>query len=225
VIARLRTLLPPALGVHGVTTARDAITTLREKTVKVALIDYELPDVTAAQFTSQLKLLQPSTVLLAMTLRGSAPPGVLAAEARAKGFADVLFKPFSPESIEDFLQQHFAPKDVLSREDNVLKVPAFAGSAERQEKYFTQLASLIAPELETIASACFAGAVLDLSRAPFNAERIPRLMKQVGEKAKAMGLNLCLVGSPEVRAALREFEETKDLRIFGGLAEARAEAG
>lgn len=225
VIKKVRSIVPEHVSVHGVTSGQAALAASRDRVCRVALIDYELPDVNAALLASQLKMLQPHAALIAMMVRTQTPANDLLNEAKAKGFSDVLFKPFNQESIEDLLLQYFDRQDTISREDNVLKVSAFSGKPERLDRYFSRLATLIAPELQTIASACFEGVVIDLSKAPPNAEKLPRLMAQVGIKAKEMGLSVCLVGPNEVRDVLKVYEETKTMPIFAAVAEARAEVG
>jgi CheY-like chemotaxis protein len=220
---RLRSLLPPHVTMHSVTSAQAGLAACRERVCRVILIDYELPDVNSGQLAEQLRVIEPHAVFVALALKATDAKAFLE-EARSKGFTDVLYKPISPENIEDFMLQYFDKQDLLARADNVLSVSPYTGRADRIERYFKRLEGLFAPELETIASACFEDVVVDLSKVTPNADRLPRLLAGVNERASDVGLKLRLLGNAELKKVLSGYEETKSLPCFSDLNELKAAA-
>lgn len=218
---RLKTMLPPHVTINAFTSAQAALTAAKDRVFRVMVVDTSIPDVDSAVLAGQLRILQPQAAMVALALKTT---NDVSAEFKSQGFQDVLFKPFTPESIEDFVLQYFDKQDLLVCEDNLLKVGAFVGRRERLERYFTRLGALLPPALEKVAAACYEDAIVDLSKASVVPDRLPRLMVHVAEKAKAFGLQLRLVGSAEVGKALAGFQETRDMPIFPSVQEARAEA-
>jgi two-component system, cell cycle response regulator len=219
---RLRALLPQHVTMHSVTSAQAGLAACRERVCRVILIDYELADVNSGLLASQMRVIEPHAVFVALALKSSNPVAFVD-EVRAKGFSDVLYKPISPENIEDFMLQYFDKQDLLSREDNLLRVSAYVGKQDRIERYFSRLDGLFAPELETIASACFEDVVVDLSKAATH-DRLPKLMASIADKAADVGLKVRLVGTGELKKLLSGYEETKSLPVFPDVGEARAAA-
>ncbi|MFT3710952.1 MAG: response regulator [Archangium sp.] len=220
---RLRSLLPPHVTMHSVTSAQAGLSACRERVCRVILIDYELPDVNSGQLAEQLRVIEPHAVFVALALKAADGKAFLE-EARGKGFSDVLYKPISPENIEDFMLQYFDKQDLLARADNVLSVSAYTGRADRIERYFKRLEGLFAPELETIASACFEDVVVDLSKVAANSERLPRLLAGVNERASDVGLKVRLLGNAELKKVLSGYEETKSMQCFADMNELKAAA-
>ncbi len=223
VAKRLRALLPSHVTLHAVMSAQAALAACKERVCRVILVDYDLPDVSAALLSTQLKVLQPHAAVVALALK---PPNTaqFVSEVQAKGFADALYKPFSPETMEDFVQQYFDKQDLLVREDNLVRLGSFNGKPERMERYFTRLDSLFPPALETIAAACFEGVVVDLSQATLHPERMPRLLASVSSRCSNMGLRVLVVGGTDVKKLLGGYEETKGIPCFADTTSAKAQA-
>jgi two-component system, cell cycle response regulator len=222
VAKRLRSLLPSHVTLEGFTSAPSALGACRDRVYRVVLVDNSIPEVDSAVLAGQIKLLQPHATVLALALRST---NDVAAELKSQGFADVLFKPFTPESVQDFVMQFFDKQDFLSREDNVLKVGAFTGKADRADQYFTRLATLFPTALENVAAACFEDAIIDLTQAPTQAEKLPKVIAAAAEKAGSVGLTLRLIGPATMTKLLSGFEETRSIKVFPSLAEARSGAG
>ncbi|MBX7100562.1 MAG: response regulator [Myxococcaceae bacterium] len=220
VAKRLRTLLNPQVSMLGVASAQAALAACREHPFKVILVDYEFAEVANAQFVSQLKLLCPGAAIIAMPLKPETPAKLLA-EVKAKGFSDCFYKPFSPESVEDFSATHFDRQDFLVRKDDLLTVSGFVNKPERFVRYFGRLEALFPPALEGVASDCFSDAFIDLSAIPPLGE-IARVLAAVAMKAKALGVGVKLIGPPELRKVLNNFEETKAMALFSDLSKARS---
>ncbi len=218
---KLRTMLPPHVTLNAFTSAQSALGACREKVYRVVLVDTEIPDVNSSVLAQQIRVLQPHAAVVALALRTA---NDVAKEVREQGFDDVLFKPFRPELIDDFLLHYFDNQEFLAVEDNVLRIAPFQGRADRVDRFYGRIHAVYAEALEKVAAACYDEAVLDAGQPPLEGDRFPKLVNAVAAKAREFGMSLAVVGPPEIRKALGAYEETKDLRVFGSLQEARAGA-
>lgn len=216
---KLRSMLPPHVTMNAYTSAVQALAACREKVFKVVLIDTEIPDVNSTVLAQQLRVLQPHAAVLALSLRTA---NDAAGEVKDQGFDSVLFKPFRPENIDDFMLAYFDNQDFLQVEDNVLKVAPFTGKADRVERFFRQLDTVYPDALEKVAAACYDEVVLDLGAPPSEADKLAKFVIHVAEKSKEFGMSLSLVGPEPARKALAGFTETKELRFYPTIQEARA---
>ncbi|MFO0728236.1 MAG: response regulator [Myxococcota bacterium] len=216
---KLRSMLPAHLTVHGCVSAQSALNACRERVFRVILLDSDIPDVNSVALLSQLKLLQPHAAILSLTLRSATDA---TEEALECGYVDVLYKPFDKNAIEDFLLKYFDNQELLTTDDNILKVGAFTGSEDRLDRYFQRLGALIQDAMEKLAAACFDAAILDLSAICLRADHTPRLVINVEKQAKKVGLTLKLVGTPETANMMKSFTETAAIPFFPALAEAKA---
>lgn len=221
VAKRLRSLLPTHITLQAVTSAQAALASARDRVCRVVLIDFDLPDVNSGLLATQLRLLQPHAAIVALALKPENPPALLA-EAKTRGFSDILYKPFHTEAVDDFVLQFFDRQDLLTREDNVLRVAPYVGKPERMDRYFLRLERLLPDALETIASACFEDVIMDLSNASTHPDKLPRFIAGVAGKAHDFGLSLRVSGTQAVKDLLGGFEETKNLPFFADLSAAKA---
>jgi two-component system cell cycle response regulator len=217
---RLRGMLPNHLTMNGFTSAQSALASAREKVYRVVLVDTDIPDVNSAVLAQQVKVLQPHAAFIALALRTSSADQ--SKELRDQGFGDVVYKPFTQDHIDDFLVQYFDNQDFLTNEDNVLKVAPFVGKPERLDRYFGRLAQLFPSVLNKVASACYDEVVVDLAAAPTQGDRLPKLLVSLVGQSKEMGMAMSVVGTPEIQKLLASFEETRGIKYFGTLQEARA---
>lgn len=218
---KLRTMLPNHVTLAGFTSAQSALGSCREKVYRVILIDTEIPDVNSPVLAQQIRMLQPHAAILALALRTA---NDVSKEVREQGFDGVMFKPFRPDSIDDFLGQHFDNQEFLIIEDNVLKVAPFTGKADKIERFYAKLNVAFPDALEKVAAACYDEVILDLGASPMEGDQLPKSVNAVASKSKAFGMTLLLVGPAELRKVLNAYEETKDLKLFGSLQEAKAGA-
>jgi DNA-binding response OmpR family regulator len=217
---RLRGMLPAHLTMNAYTSAQSALAAARERVYRVVIVDTEIPDVNSAVLAGQIKVLQPHAAFVALALRTAADPSK---ELKEQGFTDLLHKPFTQDNVDDFLVQYFDNQDFLHTEDNVLKMTPFTGKPERLEKYLARLGQLFPDVLNKVAAACYEAVILDLGgAASFPGDRLPKLLLGVAGQAKGMGMELSVVGPPDVQKLLGGFEETKGIRVFGTVQEARA---
>jgi DNA-binding response OmpR family regulator len=219
---KLRSLLPAHLSMNAFTSAAQALGACREKVFKVVLVDTEIPDVNSTVLAQQVRVLQPHAAILALSLR-TANDAV--GEVKDQGFDSVLFKPFRPETIDDFMLAYFDNQDFLQVEDNVLKLAAFTGKADRVDRFFRQLHSVYRDALEKVAAACYDEVVLDLGAPPGEADKLAKFVLEVADRSKEFGMSLCLVGPEPAKKALAGFTETKELRFYPTVQEARSGGG
>jgi two-component system, cell cycle response regulator len=217
---RLRGMLPNHLSMNGFTSAQSALASAREKLYRVVLIDTEIPDVNSAVLAQQIKVLQPHGAFVALALRTAS--NEQAKELKEQGFGDVLYKPFTQDHVDDFLVQYFDNQDFLTNDDNLLKVAPFNGKPERLDRYFGRVAQLFPTVLSKVAAACYEEVVFDLSNVPTQGDRLPKLLVSVAEQVKEVGMGMSVVGTPDVQKVLAQFEETRAIRYFGSVQEARA---
>ena len=167
----------------------------------------------------QIRVLQPHAAMVALALRTS---NDATKEVRDQGFDDVVFKPFRPEVVDDFLLRYFDNQDFLQVEDNVLKLAPFSGKADKVDRFYGRLSGVFPGALEKVAAACYDEVVLDLGTPPLEGDRLPKMILSVAEKSTEFGMSLLVVGPAEVRKILGGYTETKDLKFYGSVQEARA---
>jgi DNA-binding NtrC family response regulator len=216
---RLRSMLPQHLSMNAFASAQSALSAARDRVYRVVIIDTDIPDVSSAVLAQQIKVLQPHAAFVALALRTTADQ---AKELKDQGFADVLYKPFSQDHVDDFLVQYFDNQESLTNEDNLLRIAPFVGKPERLERYFGRLAQLFPNVLNKVASACYDTVVVDVGAAPPQGERLAKLMITVAGQARDMGMELSVIGTADTQKLLAGFEETKAIRFFSSAQEARA---
>ena len=218
---RLRGMLPNHLTMNGFTSAQSALASAREKVYRVVLVDTDIPDVNSAVLSQQIKVLQPHAAFMALALRTNTDQ---TKELKDQGFTDVMYKPFTQDHVDDFLVQYFDNQEFLTSEDNLLKVAPFLGKPERLERYYGRLAQLFPAVLNKVASACYEEVIVDLAQVPSQGDRLPKLLVTVAGQAKEVGMSMSVVGTADVQKSLASFEETRGIRWFGSVQEARAAA-
>jgi DNA-binding response OmpR family regulator/anti-anti-sigma regulatory factor len=214
---RLRQMVPEHLSVAGALNAQTAIAACRDRGVRAILIDNDMPDVNSVALMRQVRALQPKAVVLALYVRTS--NNVLEV-AKTNGFDGVLMKPFDVGAVEDFLLQYFNSQDLVSKDDNVLKVSKFKGRENRLDSYFVEVVSNVTKYSEEIAAACYGEMVLDLSAVPPNAEKVARMMLDLNTRISKMGIEIRLVGSPEIAKTLKQYTETAQMPLYASVDEA-----
>jgi two-component system cell cycle response regulator len=218
---KLRGMLPEHVSLNGVTSAQAALQACRQKVFKIVLVDTEIPDVDSAVLAQQLKVLQPHAGFVALALRTT---NDVLSEVRAQGFGQVLFKPFSQDSVDDFLAQYFDNQDLLAADENVLKAATFNGRPERVDRYFGRIGESFPQVLNKVAAACFEDIVLDLTASPPAGEKVLKFLLSAADQAKQVGMRLSVVGTPELQKLMNSYTETQELHFYGSVQEARAAA-
>jgi two-component system cell cycle response regulator len=215
---KLRSMLPAHVSMNGCVSARDALQHCQERVYRVVVVDLVIPDVNSVALMNQLRALQPHAVMVALALRSAGDAG----DVKGQGFNDVVYKPFEPAAVDDFLSKHFEVDDVLSVDGNVLACAAFSGKEDKLDRYFTRLRTLCHESLEKLASACYDDTIFDLSAVPLRNDKIVRLLMDSDKEAKKLGIALRLVGTPEIKKVLGAVMETAAMPFYASRAEAQA---
>jgi CheY-like chemotaxis protein len=218
VAKKFRAAIPPHLSISSCVSAQAALNVCRERIFRVILIDNEIPDVDSSVLMNQLRVLQPHAAFLALALRSV---NKVQNEMKELGFDDVLFKPFTAEAIDDLLLRYFDNQDVVTKSENVLKVAAFKGRENRLPGYFVQISTVATKSVDDIAAACFAEVILDLSNLPAAGDKPTRLVLDLSERAKKVGVELRVVASGDVGKALAQYSDTASMHLFPSVAEAQ----
>ncbi len=216
---KLRTLLPPSLSMHAAMSAQAALQACRDKVCRVILIDTDMPDVNSVALMNQLRALQGHAAILAMPLRSA---NDVEKEAKQNGFDGCLVKPFQPDALEDLLLKYFDNQDLITCEDNVMRVGGFAGKDERLDRYYGRVVELSSAALEKVAAACFDDAIFDITQLPAKADKVARTVLEIQKQAKKLGLALRIAGTPELGKLLSGLTDTATIPFFASVSEARA---
>ncbi|MBI5067675.1 MAG: response regulator [Deltaproteobacteria bacterium] len=219
---RMRGMLPQHLTMNAYTSAQSALAAARDRVYRVVIVDTEIPDVNSPVLAGQIKVLQPHAAFVALALRTANDQ---TKELKDQGFSDVLYKPFTQDTVDDFLGQYFDNNDFLISEDNVLKVAPFNGKPERLERYVNRLNQLFPEVLNKVAAACYEDIVIDFGAGAMPGDRLPKLLIGVSGLVKSMGMEMSVVASADAQKMLSGFEETKAIKVYGSLQEARAALG
>ena len=216
---RLRTMIPEHLSLNTATSASAALGTCRERVYRIIMVDNDIPDVDSSSLMRQLRVMQPQAAFVMLSLRSVAKAQD---EAREAGFVGVIFKPFDQAALEEFLMRYFDNQELIAITENVISIAAFKGRENRLPGYFTQVTNLVAKAVEEIAAACFAEVIVDISQIPLLPEKTGRMVLQLSERTRKVGLEIRLVGPAEVSNNLKQLVETSDLPVFKTVEEAKA---
>jgi len=219
VAKRLRTMIPEHVTLSTATSASAALAICRERVFRIIMVDNDIPDVDSSSLMRQLRVMQPQAAFVMLSLRSVAKAQD---EAREAGFVGVIFKPFDQAALEEFLLRYFDNQELIAITDNVISISAFKGRENRLPGYFTQVTTLVSKAVEEIAAACFAEVIVDISQIPLLPEKTGRMVLQLSERTRKVGLEIRLVGSAEVSNNLKQLVETSDLPVFKTVEEAKA---
>ncbi|HET6146322.1 MAG TPA: response regulator [Polyangia bacterium] len=219
VAKRLRTMIPEHVTLSTATSASAALAICRERVFRIIMVDNDIPDVDSSSLMRQLRVMQPQAAFVMLSLRSMAKAQD---EAREAGFVGVIFKPFDQSALEEFLLRYFDNQELIAITDNVISISAFKGRENRLPGYFSQITTLVSKAVEEIAAACFAEVIVDISQIPLLPEKTGRMVLQLSERTRKVGLEIRLVGSAEVSNNLKQLVETSDLPVFKTVEEAKA---
>jgi CheY-like chemotaxis protein len=216
---RLRSMIPEAVSLRGVTTAHAALTAARDRTFRLILIDNDIPSTDSTSLMRQLRVVQPQAAFVSLTLRTVSKAQE---EARAAGFEATLFKPFDQVGLDELLQRFFDNQELLVINENVLAVAPFSGRETKLPTYFGQVWGKVPKAVEEMAAACFAEVVVDIAAMPVLPEQSARLVLQIKEHCRRVGMEMRLVGSLELQHVLRQLEDTADVPVYASISDAQS---
>lgn len=218
---KLRGLLPDHVSFNSCVSAQAALQLAREKVFRVVLVDSTLPDVNSVALMNQMRILQPHAQFVSMALRSEHGAE---AEALNHGFAGSLLKPFDGDGIADFMGAFFDNQDQVSIDDDMVTLHAFKGKDEKVDRYFAKVKEITTDALNNVAAACFEHVYIDFSAAPHKPEKIVNLVIEMRKLSTKLGLEMRIVGTPEIEELFKGFTDTADIPFFDTVDAARAAA-
>jgi DNA-binding response OmpR family regulator len=220
---KLRSVIPETAELEMALSVQDGLTAVRNKKFRAILVDAEIQAGGPAPLVKQLRLLQPGAGIWGMALRSA---NNVAKEMRDLGFDDALLKPFTQDAIDALIELYTVKNETtfVAKEDLIQLTP-FLGKDDKLERYFTKLSADVKAVVQKLGEACFEMAVIDAVHIPLQQPaRVAQFLVDTFKVAGDLGISVKVVGSPELPKAMRGFQETKDLRCFTTVEEARSQA-
>jgi DNA-binding response OmpR family regulator len=217
---KLRSMIPENVVLDTALTAADGLAQCRSKKYGLIIVDGELPDTNLTSLNQQIRLLQAKATIVATALRTA---NNITGEMRGLGFDDVLFKPFASDALDGLLDKCFSSGEELEVKENCLKLLAYHGKEDKLEKYFQRVAAKMKEAMSKMAEACYDKVVLDATAMPLAQPLYAaQFMIETCKAGSQVGISVRAVGQAELAKVVGGFEETKDVRFFNTLEEARA---
>jgi DNA-binding response OmpR family regulator len=210
--------------VHGLGFAADeasdgptALSRLRDRRYDLVILEHALPTIDGPSVLATLRADGDQTPVLMLTAEARASEIARCVKLGIHGY---VLKPFKLAELRSSIvkvlgDRPSAPPPDTARGDNVISLGGPASVGERLSSFIEASERM----LETIAASQFGDAIVDLSGAPLGCT--PQLVLGLLEATSHMGLELKLVGGPDVRSVLSEFSETCELAIFDSVPAAR----
>jgi hypothetical protein len=129
-------------------------------------------------------------------------------EAKREGYDGVLFKPLTPELVDELVAAYFDTSEIVVVDGSSIRVSAYTGREEGLDRYYTKLAQRVRSDMLKIAEACFDNVELDAVKMPVRPERAIKLMVEVANEAGRLGLDVKLRGTPDLGSLLSGLAET-----------------
>ena len=220
---KLQSMMPESVALEVALTVAQGLALARGKKFRLLLVDAEIQPGGASSLIKQLRLLQPDAGIWGMALRSA---NNVSKEMREIGFDDALLKPFTREAIEELIGQYMTmAENYVTAKEDLIQVAPFPGKEDKLERYFSKLTADLKSIVQKLGEACFEGAVLDATALPvLQPARVAKLLVETFQSAQQMGITLRLVATEDLLKAVRGFQETKDLRCFSSIEEARSQA-
>ena len=221
---KLRSMIPESqVHLEVCMNAQDGLNIARSKKFRLILVDAEIQQGGPAALVKQLRLLQPEAGLWGMALRSA---NNVTKEMRDLGFDDALLKPFVQEAIDALVEQYATKNEsFFTTNEDLIQILPFQGKEDRLERYFSKLTPDVKTVVQKLGEACFERAVLDITNLVLaQPQRVAVFLADVLKVSGDLGLSIRVVGTADLPKALKGFEETKDLRCFSTIEEARAQA-
>jgi len=220
---KLRSMVPEAVELEIALTEKDGLAAARSKKFRAVLVDAEIQAGGPDRLVKNLRLLLPGAGIWGMALRSA---NNVAKEMRELGFDDALLKPFTQDAIDALIEQYAVKNDTLFvATEDLIQLTPFLGKEDKLERYFTKLSADVKAVVNKLGEACFEKAVIDAIHIPLQQPaRVAQFLVDTFKVASDLGIAVKVVGLPELPRAMRGFQETKDLRCFTTVEEARSQA-
>jgi two-component system, cell cycle response regulator len=220
---KLRSMIPETVELETALTVQDGLNAVRNKKFKAILVDAEIQAGGSAALVKQLRLLQPGAGIFGMALRGA---NNVAKEMRDLGYNDAMLKPFTQDAIDALIEQFTVKNEtLLVAKDDLVELAPFLGKEDKLGGYFSKLAADAKTVVQKLGEACFESMVIDATRVSLiQPARVAQFLVDTFKVASELGISVKVVGSPELSKAMQGYQETKDVRCFSSVEEARSKA-
>jgi DNA-binding response OmpR family regulator len=218
----LAALIPEGLGVHTCRNIGDAQLKMRAHSYRLIFFDADLPVNGLPGLIDQFRLQQKEAVFVGVEIAKET------GEPEHKDslvFDDMVTRPFDETLIAEVADQFTGSfQRVVSLEgEDLLRIATFRGRRPRLDAYLEHLDRRLQQHLHGLAEACVDSVLVDVTCLPqAHAPRAARFVADLLAKQAALGLKLRLVAAAPLQEALRTLPETRDLRTFFTVEEARA---
>jgi DNA-binding response OmpR family regulator len=218
VAKKLRTMLPERLTFNSCADRASALSLCREHVYATVMLDTDIPDVDSTQLLRELRVLQPTAACIALVMKSEKNPHALVSNA---GFTGFLSKPFDPRQIEEFIAAYLESQDLLKVDGNVLRAAPYRGSEGATDGYYRRLQEMVGEAVQGAAAACHDCVIFDLSNHSASS-KLQKFLVRVTAQCSEAGLELRVVGGPEVARLLKQLVETAEIPVAETVEAARA---
>jgi two-component system, cell cycle response regulator len=218
VAKKLRTMLPERLTFNSCVDPGTALHMCRESVYRAVILDTDIPDVDGPALLRDLRILQPTAAFVALLMRSNKNPTGTATEL---GFAAHLVKPFDVAQVDEFVDNYFGNRSLLTVDDNVITPAAPKGAAGSSDTFYRRLQQMATDAASQAAAACHDRLIVNASQitpSPALAKFFLRLRTQCTD----VGIELRVVGGPDVVKLLKQLVETADIPVADSVEAAKA---
>jgi two-component system cell cycle response regulator len=215
---KLRTMLPERLTFNSCADRGSALSMCRERVYRTVVLDTDIPDVDSMELLRELRILQPTAAFIALVMKAEKNPHSLVTNG---GFAGFLNKPFDPRQVEEFVAAYFESQDLLEVDGNVLRPSTYRGPESAVDTYYRRLQQMVNEALQEAAAACHDRVIFDLSTLTAS-PKLQKFLVRVTAQCTEVGLELRVVGGPEVAKLLKQLVETAEIPVVETVEAARA---
>lgn len=215
---KLRSMLPERLTFNSCLDRGTAMNMCRERVYRAVILDTDIPDVDSAELLRDLRILQPTAAFVALVMRSGKNPAATATEL---GFAAHLVKPFDAAQVEEFVDNYFGNRDLLTVDGNVITPAAYKGAPGSSDAFYRRLQQMAIDAASQAAAACHDRLIVNASQiapSPALAKFFLRLRAQCTD----VGIELRVVGGAEVVKLLKQLVETADIPVVDSIEAAKA---
>lgn len=230
-----RTLIPPSVELDCCSTVDQTLAHGHVGSYPMILFDADASLLNLAGTVAQLHILQPSAVLVAMTiLETSDDRQAITKSMEGLGFDDVLCKPIQPTELRLLIEQYCTTwDDLVTVREDVIRVSRLRRRGKDHDHYLNELSARTKAALRALCEACFDRVVLDLSRLDrFVPAELLALLGGLDQEAGTLGLTILPLVSDGMATNLAGLKESfragsidgapQKFRFFTSLAAAQA---
>jgi two-component system cell cycle response regulator len=218
VAKKLKTMLPERLTFNSCADRGSALTLCRERVYRTVVLDTDIPDIDSTDLARELRILQPTAAFIALVMKSEKNPHQYVSN---NGFAGFLSKPFDPIQVAEYVSAYFESQDLLEVEGNVIKPAAFRGPESASDGYYRRLQQMAMDAAQEAAAACHDRLIFDLSNLT-PGPKLQKLLVRVTAHCGEVGLELRVVGGPEVAKLLKQLVETAEIPVAASVEAAQA---